>query len=157
VATFQNVRINQLGPEATRWLHEVLTALDAKDVDAYTGFMADDVEVSFNNGDMTMRGRDAVRDGLAQFWQSFGTLAHDELNIDGTDRNLVHESAQLLHDARRAGGDHSGGGMGRPRRRRQRRLAEDLQRPEPAVGSAGSVEVAASRASAPAVGKIPYG
>lgn len=111
MATFQNVRINQLGPEATRWLHEVLTALDAKDVDAYTGFMADDVEVSFNNGDMTMRGRDAVRDGLAQFWQSFGTLAHDELNIDGTDRNLVHESAQLLHDARRAGGDHSGGGM----------------------------------------------
>jgi ketosteroid isomerase-like protein len=92
VATFQNVRINQLGPEATRWLHEVLTALDAKDVDAYTGFMADDVEVSFNNGEMTMRGRDAVRDGLARFWQSFGTLTHDELNIYGTDRNLVHEA-----------------------------------------------------------------
>jgi ketosteroid isomerase-like protein len=92
VATFQNVRINQLGPEATRWLHEVLTALDAKDVDAYTVFMADDVEASFNNGEMTMRGREAVRDGLARFWQSFGTLAHDELNIYGTDRNLVHEA-----------------------------------------------------------------
>jgi ketosteroid isomerase-like protein len=92
VATLKNARINQLGPEATRWLHQVLTALDAKDLEAYTGFMADDVEVSFNNGEMTMRGRDTVREGLGQFWSSFGTLEHDELNIYGTDRNFVHEA-----------------------------------------------------------------
>jgi len=92
VATLDNVRINQLSDEGTAWLQSILTTLDAKDVDAYTGFMADDVEVTFNNGDMTMRGRDAVRDGLAEFWQSFGTLRHDELNIYGTDRNLVHEA-----------------------------------------------------------------
>lgn len=92
MATLDNVRINQLSDEGTAWLQSILTTLDAKDVDAYTGFMADDVEVTFNNGDMTMRGRDAVRDGLAEFWQSFGTLLHDELNIYGTDRNLVHEA-----------------------------------------------------------------
>ncbi|MGI9029599.1 MAG: nuclear transport factor 2 family protein [Ilumatobacteraceae bacterium] len=92
VATLDNVRINQLSDEGTAWLQSILTTLDAKDVDAYTGFMADDVEVTFNNGDMTMRGRDAVSDGLAEFWQSFGTLRHDELNIYGTDRNLVHEA-----------------------------------------------------------------
>ncbi len=92
MATLDNVRINQLSDEGTAWLQSILTTLDAKDVDAYTGFMADDVEVTFNNGDMTMRGRDAVRDGLAEFWQSFGTLRHDELNIYGTDRNLVHEA-----------------------------------------------------------------
>lgn len=92
MATLDNVRINQLSDEGTAWLQSILTTLDAKDVDAYTGFMADDVEVTFNNGDMTMRGRDAVSDGLAEFWQSFGTLRHDELNIYGTDRNLVHEA-----------------------------------------------------------------
>lgn len=92
MTTLANVRINQLSPDATAWLTSVLRALDDKDVDAYTRFMADDVEVSFNNGDMSMRGRDAVREGLASFWQSFGTLEHDELNVYGTDRNLVHEA-----------------------------------------------------------------
>jgi ketosteroid isomerase-like protein len=92
MVSFDSVRINQLGTEATAWLREVLSALDAKDVDAYTDFMADDVEVTFNNGDMSMRGRDAVREGLAGFWQSFGTLEHEELNIYGTDRHLVHEA-----------------------------------------------------------------
>ena len=92
MVSFDTVRINQLGEETTGWLRAVLTALDAKDVDAYTAVMADDVEVVFNNGDMAMRGREVVRDGLAEFWQSFDTLAHEELNIYGTDRNFVHEA-----------------------------------------------------------------
>lgn len=92
MTTLANVRINQLSPEATGWLERVLTTLDAKDVEGYTALMAEDVEVTFNNGDMTMTGRDAVREGLAEFWQSFGTIEHDELNIYGTDRNLVHEA-----------------------------------------------------------------
>lgn len=89
---FANIRFNQLSLTATSWLREVLKALDAKDIDAYVQFMASDVEVIFNNGDMTMRGRDAVRDGLARYWQSFGTLQHEELNIYGTDLNFVHEA-----------------------------------------------------------------
>lgn len=92
MTTLENVRINQLSPRASDWLMQVLQALDAKDVESYTKFMADDVEVSFNNGDMTMRGREVVRDGLASFWASFGALEHEELNIYGTDRNLVHEA-----------------------------------------------------------------
>lgn len=92
MTTLENVRINQLSPQGTAWLEQVLKSLDAKDVDAYVGYLADDVEVLFNNGDMTMRGRDQVREGLRQFWRSFGTLEHDELNIYGTDRNLVHEA-----------------------------------------------------------------
>lgn len=92
MATLANVRINQLSTEATSWLEQVLQALDTKDISAYASFMASDVEVTFNNGDMSMRGRDAVIDGLSQFWQSFGALEHDELNIYGTDRNLVHEA-----------------------------------------------------------------
>ena len=92
MAIFDNVRINQLSTAATGWLRQVLQALDAKNVDAYTSFMSDDVEILFNNGEMAMRGRDAVRAGLTQFWQSFGTLEHDEINIYGTDHNLVHEA-----------------------------------------------------------------
>jgi ketosteroid isomerase-like protein len=92
MAVFERVRINQLSEEGTAWLHSILDALDAKDVDAYTAFMADEVEVTFNNGDMSMRGREAVREGLSQFWQSFGTLKHEELNVYGTDQNLVHEA-----------------------------------------------------------------
>lgn len=92
MATMENLRINQLSDDATTWLNDVLTALDDKDVEAYTAFMADDVEVTFNNGDMSMRGRDVVRDGLGEFWQSFGTLQHDELNVYGTDDNFVHEA-----------------------------------------------------------------
>ena len=32
-----------------------------------------------------------MRDGLTKFWQGF-TFEHDELNIYGNDRNLVHEA-----------------------------------------------------------------
>lgn len=87
-----SLRTNQLSPPATAWLTQVLTALDAKDVSAYTAFMAPGVTMSFNNGDMTLRGVDAVRAGLAQFWQSFGRLRHEELNIYGTDQRFVHEA-----------------------------------------------------------------
>jgi hypothetical protein len=46
------------------------------------------------DGRSSIRPRDvrAVREGLAQFWQSFDTLEHDELNVYGTDRNLAHEA-----------------------------------------------------------------
>lgn len=92
MTTFDNVRINQLSAEATDWLRSVLVALDSKDVERYTNFMADDVEVVFNNGEMTMRGRNVVHDGLSAFWKSFDTIEHDEMNIYGTDQNLVHEA-----------------------------------------------------------------
>ena len=92
MATFVNVRFNQLTPAATAWLAQVLQALNAKDIGAYTAFMADDVEVTFNNGDLNMRGPYAVRDGITKFWQGFDTFEHDELNIYGTDRNLVPEA-----------------------------------------------------------------
>ncbi len=92
MTTFDHVRINQLSPEGTAWLEEVISILDAKDVDAYTSYLADDVDVLFNNGEMAMHGRDNVREGLRQFWAGFGTLEHDELNIYGTDDHLVHEA-----------------------------------------------------------------
>lgn len=92
MAALSTARINQLSPRGTAWLQELLDTLDAKDLDAYTGRMSDDVEVVFNNGEMAMRGREAVRQGLRAFWQSFGSLEHEELNIYGTDDHFVHEA-----------------------------------------------------------------
>lgn len=39
-----------------------------------------------------MDGIEAAREGLGQFWQSFGMLRHEELNIYGTDENFAHEA-----------------------------------------------------------------
>lgn len=39
-----------------------------------------------------MDGIEAAREGLGHFWQSFGTLRHEELNIYGTDENFAHEA-----------------------------------------------------------------
>ena len=96
VATSADVQINQHTPAAATWLVHALQALDAKDVGAYTGFMAGDFEVTCNNVELGMQGRDAVRDILAKFWPSLGTLEHDQLDIYGKGRNLVPEA--LNHD-----------------------------------------------------------
>lgn len=101
MTTLANVRINQLTPEGTDWLRRVLQALDAKDVAAYTRFMADDVEVIFNNGEMSLRGRGRPR------------------------------GPQPLHDPRRPRRHHPRDGLDRPQRRRRGRIAARLQRPEP--------------------------
>ena len=90
--SLDSVRINQLDAATTDWLADLVRILDAKDVDAYVARMADDVEVVFNNGDVSMRGREDVRAGLREFWRSFGTLEHEELNLYGGARHLVHEA-----------------------------------------------------------------
>lgn len=87
-----SVRINQLTPPATAWLARVLTALDAKDIDAYTSFITPTCKITFNNGTPTLQGLDDIRTGLSGFWATFGTLRHEELNIYGTDHNFVHEA-----------------------------------------------------------------
>lgn len=86
------VRINQLSPDATQWLAEVLEALDAKDLPKYLTYLSPSITITFNNGNQTFKGIDAVRKGLGSFWQTFGSLRHEELNIYGTDVNFVHEA-----------------------------------------------------------------
>lgn len=87
----ENLRTNQLSDEAFDWYLAYLTALDAKDMDAYAGFLAEDVELIMNNAEPT-NGRDAVREGLAGYWQTFGELEHELLNIYGGDDRFVLEA-----------------------------------------------------------------
>lgn len=91
-SALHSVRTNQLSPAATEWFASVLSALDAKDLPRYLSYLSPRVSIIFNNGEMTMDGIEAAREGLGQFWQSFGTLRHEELNIYGTDQNFVHEA-----------------------------------------------------------------
>ena len=87
-----SVRTNQLSSAATEWFETVLSALDAKDLPRYLTYLSPRVSIIFNNGEMTMEGIEAAREGLGHFWQSFGTLRHEELNIYGTDENFTHEA-----------------------------------------------------------------
>lgn len=87
----ENLSTNELSDDAFAWYSDYLAALDAKDIDAYTAFLAENVELIQNNED-PVEGRDAVHAGLSAYWQSFGDLEHDLLNIYGSDRNFVLEA-----------------------------------------------------------------
>ena len=89
-----NLRVNQLSPAAYAWYLAYLTALDAKDVANYGQFLADGVVMHMNNAP-PVRGKPAVVAGLAAYWQTFGTLEHDLLNIYGTDTAFMLEALNL--------------------------------------------------------------
>ena len=90
-----SLRTNQLSDEGWAWYQDYLTALDAYDLDAYSSFLAEDVEIRFNN-DPPLTGLAAAREGLGGFWASITgmgcTLVHEPLNVYGDDRNLVLEA-----------------------------------------------------------------
>jgi hypothetical protein len=91
-----SLRINQLSPETYESYLDYLQAMDAKDLDAYGGFLADDVELQMNNSE-PMVGKIAVLAGLGQYWPTFGTIEHDLLKIYGEDDHYVLEA--LNHHA----------------------------------------------------------
>lgn len=97
-----DLRVNQLSDDAYHWYLGYLTALDAKDIEGYGAYLAPDVELIMNNAD-PVRGRDDVKQGLAQYWQSFGTIEHDLLNIYGLDHSFCLEA---LNHYTTAAGDH---------------------------------------------------
>ena len=87
----QNLRINQLSPDAFAWYMHYLTVLDAKDVQGYAVHLADDCEMIFNS-EPPVKGRAAIEAALEAYWKSFGTLEHELLNIYGTDRAFMLEA-----------------------------------------------------------------
>jgi ketosteroid isomerase-like protein len=79
-----DLRINQLSTEAYDWYLAYLTALDAKDVEDYGTYLADDCVMQQNNDD-PVQGKPAILEGLAGYWSTFGELEHDLRNIYGSD------------------------------------------------------------------------
>ena len=86
-----NLHANQLGPEAYAWYLDCLAAMDARDVEGYGRFLAEQCELRFNNEPPT-QGRDAILERLRGYWQSFATIDHDLLNIYGTDQAFMLEA-----------------------------------------------------------------
>ena len=95
------LRINQLSPAAYERYLDYLSAMDAKDLDRYGTFLADDVVLQMNNADPSV-GKDAVLAGLAAYWPSFASIEHELLNIYGDDRHYVLEALNhyTTHDGR---------------------------------------------------------
>ena len=87
----ENLRVNQLSPAAYDAYLRYLAALDAKDVDAYGAFLADECVLQINNGEPVV-GKAAILPMLGQYWSSFGGLEHDLLNIYGTDASFAAEA-----------------------------------------------------------------
>lgn len=89
------LRINQLSGDGWAWYQDYLDVLDAYDVESYAKFLADDVEVQFNN-DLPLVGLEAARIGLSRFWGSISAmgyvLLHEPLNVYGTDQHFVLEA-----------------------------------------------------------------
>lgn len=86
-----NLRINQLSDAAYQGYLRYLAVLDAKDIDAYAAFLADDVSIQFGNAPAVM-GKQAVVGMLGGYWQSFKRIEHDLTNIYGTDTAYVLEA-----------------------------------------------------------------
>ncbi len=86
-----NLRINQLSDGAFQSYLRYLTVLDAKDIDAYAEFLADNVSIEFGNAP-AVTGKKAVVEMLGGYWQSFKSIEHDLTNIYGSDDAYVLEA-----------------------------------------------------------------
>jgi hypothetical protein len=94
------LRINQLSPEAYTWYLRYLESIDARDIQAYGPFLAENCVMRINNLP-PVSGRLSILEGLTQYWQSFASVEHDLLNIYGTDSCFMLEA--LNHYVRRDG------------------------------------------------------
>lgn len=93
------LRINQLSPQAfERYLH-YLEAMDRKDLQSYSALLAEDCVLRINNEE-PVHGKAAITGRLGPYWESFGRIEHDLLNIYGTDQTYVLEALNhyVRHD-----------------------------------------------------------
>ena len=86
-----NLNINHLSSAGYAWYLDYLDALDAKDIERYGSFLADNCTMQINNAEV-MTGKAVILGALSQYWQSFGRLEHDLLNLYGTDTVFMLEA-----------------------------------------------------------------
>ena len=85
------LQINQLPDDAFAWYLGYLGAMDARDVDTYGRFLAEDCAMLFNNEPPT-QGKAAILGRLRGYWQSFRSIEHDLLNIYGEPHAFMLEA-----------------------------------------------------------------
>jgi len=96
------VQTNQLGLAATAWYLGYLEALESRDISRYANYLADDVDMRFNDAP-PIEGKKAVIDNLDSQWRCFDGIIHEVLNILGSDMGFVAESLNhyTKHDGQR--------------------------------------------------------
>ncbi len=86
-----NLRINQLSPQTYEWYLAYLQAMDTKNVERYSTFLADDCVMQFNNN-APVQNKAVIVQFLADYWMTFDSIEHNLLNIYGTDSSFVLEA-----------------------------------------------------------------
>ena len=86
-----NLRINQLSPKTYEYDLAYLQAMDTKNVERYSTFLADDCVMHFNNN-APVQSKAVIGQFLSDYWMTFDSIEHDLLNIYGTDSAFVLEA-----------------------------------------------------------------
>ena len=90
------LRINQLSPDAFTWYLAYLGSVDEQDADAFAAFLADDATFQFGN-QPPVQGKQAIIDGLKQFWTTYNGEEHILHTILGTDRCFALEATNVFN------------------------------------------------------------
>lgn len=88
------LKINQLSPQAYEWYLSYLKAVDATDAEAYGKFLAEDCIFQFGNNPV-VNGKKAILEGLEKFWASYDGEEHILQNILGNDECFALEAINV--------------------------------------------------------------
>ena len=78
-------------PAVSDWIRDYFRTVDRMDLDAYLALHTDDVRFRFANAPTTT-GKQAIREGLTQFWGSISGLRHDIVRTWDTGDSGVSEA-----------------------------------------------------------------
>jgi ketosteroid isomerase-like protein len=90
------IKINQLSEAAFEWYQRYLQAIDATNIEKYGEFLAEDCEFQFGN-QPKVKGKEAILEGLKQFWQTYDGEEHILQNILGNDRCFALEAINIYN------------------------------------------------------------
>ncbi len=78
----------------SEWIHDYYRAVDTMDMDGYLAWHTDDVRFRFGNGPTTT-GKEAIREGLSQFWGMIAGLRHEFVQVWDTDDATILEATTV--------------------------------------------------------------
>lgn len=82
---------NDLSAEGFDWLQSYLSVIDARDIEAYDPFLAEDCSLRMNYVPI-MQGKSNVLMMLGSIWSSLAGMEHEPLMIVGDDRDFALET-----------------------------------------------------------------
>jgi len=103
VKNVQNkLEANELSAEAFTWYQDYLSAVDNRDIEKFSAFLAPESEFQFGNQPKVV-GRSQIVEGLKKFWQTYNGEEHILHNILGNDHNFALEADNVFE---RKNGSH---------------------------------------------------